>query len=267
MIQQFFKPSTVQEALALKDKYGTSIAWFGGGTHINHADFCDTYDKVISLEKLGLRTLQKKDNRVSIKACVTFQELADSDKLPNSLRQAAARSCPRTIRNMATIGGDIGAGTFHTQLAPCLIALSSIVTTGDDIEILLEDYLRQNNQSLILEISIPTTGRICGVRSAANQANGPVIVSTAVGMDRSSTGKIENVIVVLKSNNEEITRLTTIENGIHDGAFTDREGIEKAVAECVNPKADILGSAVYKKHIICCAIADCVMDCLEGDPS
>ncbi len=267
MIQQFFKPSTIQEALALKDKYGTSISWFGGGTHINHADFCDDFDKVISLEKLALKTLQKKNNQVSIKACVTLQELMDNDMLPESLRQAIADSSPRTIRNMATIGGDIGRGKNHSRLAPCLIALSASITTGDDIDILLEDYLRQNNKSLILEISIPSTGRICSVKSTAKQANGPAIVSTAIGLNRSQTGKIENVIIVLKSNDEEITRLPSIENKIHDGTINNRNNIEKAVSECINTKADILGSADYKNHITAITITDCIIHCLEGERS
>ena len=102
MIKQFFKPTSLEEALLIKEKYGHSVAWFAGGAYFNHASFQVRYEKVIGLEGLGLHAIHSKKNQISIGATVTLQKLIDNSVVPKPLRKAASQAATRTIRNMAT---------------------------------------------------------------------------------------------------------------------------------------------------------------------
>ena len=88
MITNFFKPASVEEAVALKEKQTGSL-YFGGGTEINYAGSRKQSESVISLEGLGLKTIDQDGNTLVIGASVTMQEIIDSALVPPVLQEAA----------------------------------------------------------------------------------------------------------------------------------------------------------------------------------
>ena len=100
MIQEFFKPQTIAEAVALKEKLKNEAVFMAGGTDVNCTDSKYETEKVIGIEQLKLNKISRTDEALSIGAGVTIQELIDSPKIPDPLTTAAGHFVNRNIRNM-----------------------------------------------------------------------------------------------------------------------------------------------------------------------
>ena len=75
MIHEFFKPQTMAEAVALKDKYKDEAVFMAGGTDVNCRDAAGAVEKVIGIEQLKLNKISRTDEALSIGAGVTIQEI------------------------------------------------------------------------------------------------------------------------------------------------------------------------------------------------
>jgi len=266
MIKEYHIATSIAEAVSLKKSQADKTAWFAGGTYINHLKFRDNFQSVISLEKLSLDQIEKDQTTVSIGAMVTFQKLMDFPGTPDALKEAAALKRSRIIRNMATIGGDIGSGETHTLLCPVLIALSAQVETAESGTMLLEAYIAQKSQDLITRIMLVSEKpMITKIRTISAQYDSPLVTSVAVGVNKNSGGNIDSIIIAVGSVEKQIRRLNTIEESIKTGQLKDADSIANAVSEQIEPFEDILGSVEYKKYITGIAVSDCVMECLEGE--
>ena len=126
MIQEFFKPQTMTEAVALKDKYRDEAVFIAGGTDVNCTASKYEIEKVIGIEQLKLNSISKTAEALSIGAGVTIQELIDSPIIPDQLTIAAEHFVNRNIRNMATVGGNIASNHTTSNLIP--IALLSTIS-------------------------------------------------------------------------------------------------------------------------------------------
>ena len=125
MIQEFFKPQTIAEAVELKEKFKDKVVFMAGGTDINCTDSKYEIEKVIGIEQLKLNEISKTPGELLIGAGVTIQELLDSPKIPDQLATAARHFVNRNIRNIATIGGNIASNHTTSNLIPILIGLDA----------------------------------------------------------------------------------------------------------------------------------------------
>jgi len=264
MIKQFFKPTSLEEAMLLKEKYGQSVTWFAGGAYFNHISFHARYEKVIGLEGLGLHAVHTKRDQISIGATVTLQKLTDNSLVPKPLRRAAAQAATRTIRNMATIGGDIAVGGQKTRLAPCLIALEATVVTSSKENMSVENYLESGCRDLILKITLPEKNHTCYINQFTHKANAPAVIDAAVCMNNTTDTKANGAIVAIGSIEETPRRLKKVEELIMADSKLEPETISKIVSDCIQPTDDILGSADFKKYIAGQTVTECIMNCLEG---
>ena len=85
MIEEFFKPQTIAEAVSLKDKYRDEALFMAGGTDVNCRDITAAVEKIIGIEQLKLNKISETDEALSIGAGVTIQELIDSPIVASSL--------------------------------------------------------------------------------------------------------------------------------------------------------------------------------------
>ncbi|MCP4715543.1 MAG: 4-hydroxybenzoyl-CoA reductase subunit beta, partial [Deltaproteobacteria bacterium] len=110
----YLHPSSLNEAVAALSEFGSDIGILAGGTDllVNMKNGLPHPRTLMSLRDIpGLDTISETgDATVRIGAAARLSAIADSriiaDKLP-ALRQAAASVASRTIRNMATIGGNL----------------------------------------------------------------------------------------------------------------------------------------------------------------
>ena len=265
MIKQFFKPTSLEEAMIIKEKYGDAITWFAGGAYFNHISFQARYDKVIGLEGLGLHAIHTKANQTSIGATVTLQKLIDNSIVPVALRKAASQAATRTVRNMATVGGDIAVGGKRSALIPCLIALKASVVTAEKERVPVESYIQSKSKDLILKVILPEQETRCFANQYVLKANSPALVRVAVSIDSDNDTKRKSLSIAIGALEEQPRRLNKIEELIRGQKEIDYDAIVKAVSEEVEPEADIYGSVPFKKYISGITVADCVLSCLEGE--
>ena len=133
MIQEILRPTSVAEAVRVGSEKGS--AFLGGGTWLVQQSSLEksTVKKLISLEHLDLAAVETTNDSCRIGASVTFQELLDHADVPAGLASALRSTASRTIRSMATLGGELGLADPASVLIPVLVALDAgIIVPGTD---------------------------------------------------------------------------------------------------------------------------------------
>jgi len=164
-IKEYFKPTTIEEALTLLREHPGKGKLIAGGTNLV-VERDPSLDYLIDVHHLGLDYLIEEDTWVRIGACTTIQELYRSAlirSLANGLlAQVAGWFASRQIRNVATIGGNIAEGLSAADTAPALLAMDAQVVIAGDSErtIRLTEFFRKEggtilNEELIKEFIIP----------------------------------------------------------------------------------------------------------------
>lgn len=251
MIEQFYRPESVQQAQELKQQFLDDAIYFAGGSKINATPTKPRQKIAIALMQLGLDHVHWQQDELHIGATITLQRLLDNALTPQALCEALGFVYSRHIRNQATIGGEIALASKDSVLLPVLLALSAKVALGNGKTILLEEYLANGSQELLLALVLPDPYRCCSTRKIARSAAGLPVVTAAVSCDTASHIRIAISGVV-----DRPTRLRQAEkSGLHGQA------LEKMVADSVDPQADICGSVAYKRYIAGVVVADLLADC------
>lgn len=127
MIIEYHRPESLQEALALIARKEPLTVPLGGGTRLSQQDSPDF--AVVDLQKLGLNTIEKNGQILSVGACVTLQQLLDFEDLPasvsDSLQQSLLHETTLNTRQMATLAGTLVSCDGRSTFATALLALDS----------------------------------------------------------------------------------------------------------------------------------------------
>lgn len=129
----YFKPSTLVEALDLYEKYGSRAQFLMGGTDlvVNIDNNLVTPDFVIDLKGVpDFRKLELDDGYLEIGANVTFSELIGSAAVLKHfpvLWEASRTIASNGVRNRATLVGNICSAVPSADSAPALLVLQAVV--------------------------------------------------------------------------------------------------------------------------------------------
>ena len=263
MSSHFLKPKTIEEALELKKQYPGSL-YLGGGTEINNPGSSSHADTLISLESLNLKACVRGQHHYIIGASATFQELIDWEECLPALRDAAGFLSSRNVRNMATVGGNIGVHLRESYLVPMLMALDADVELGDNQVISLEQYVEENRSDLILNIRFSHSPARCAVKNITRSSGGETIVSAAVCIE-SEGNSIKKAAISVGGLYDRVKRLHNVEDALVRGDLKTGEEIQDAVNSTVEAEDSYLGTAAYKKYVCGIIAADCVARCMRGD--
>ena len=155
MIQEYFRPKNVQEAISLKEKYPKSL-FIGGGTSINTIDKDFVFIDLQDLPKFFTR----KKTSLIISSTITlekiYQEFRDFKDLTNAIQIETGKN----LRNQITLGGLVKMADGRSPLLTCLLALDTLILLEPEKQSFhLTKFLenRAKNNGLIdqLEIKIP----------------------------------------------------------------------------------------------------------------
>jgi putative selenate reductase FAD-binding subunit len=265
MIQEFFKPQTMAEAVALKDKYKDEAVFMAGGTDVNCRHETGAVEKVIGIEQLKLNKISKSDEALSIDAGVTIQELIDSPKVPDQLTMAADHFVNRNIRNMATIGGNIASNHTTSNLIPILIALDAELKLAAGPSVSVYDYISQEMSRLIESITISSENlkKPYGLRKFSQTANDISIITAAVTFNVQNE-IVSNIRVAAGGVGKHVVRLTALENKLEGNKLPARTEIEDTVKKTVSPLKDIRGGVQFKKYMAGVLVSDCIDNAKTG---
>ena len=261
MITEYRRAESVDEAVTLQREGFVLLA---GGTQVNNGAsklYGKPAEKVVSIDGLGLRGIEKQGEGWKIGASVTLQELADHTALPEALIKAAGFIPTRSVRNIATIGGNVGAKRPDSYIIPALFALGAVAETAAG-EISVEEYVAGENKELILSLRIPAVKGGCkAVKESRSQVALPVVSAAArIALDG---GTISEAVIAAGCVAKRTVRLESVERGLLSGELMEGEKLEAAIAEAVNPKANFLGSVEFKRYENSVVIASLVRACYK----
>lgn len=252
MIEQFLKPTSVDEALRLKSQYKNDAVFMAGGSKLNATPTRTDKKVAISLAGLGLSEIKEQGGQLRIGATVTLQQMIDDPKVPAALRDAAGFIYSRNVRNQATLGGEVCARQDEAVLVPVLLALDAKVLLADGQASELESFLGGTRDSLVLAVILPDPARPCATRKIARSAGGLTVLSAAVALsEKGQCIAVEGVV-------PRPVRLRAVEQkGLAEVP------LELAVSEAVAPQEDVRGGVAYKRYIAGVVVADLLADCLQ----
>ncbi len=254
MIQHAYKPASLEEAVELRNK--EKAIYLSGGTQVNWAGSNLHPEKVVLLEGLLPDTVKKVNDRLEIGAGITLQALMDTRDVPEPLRRAAEFIFSRSVRNMATLGGNIAANRTDSYVIPALIALNAWVKTVDGGEIPVEEYLTRGKDALIEWVILPEVAGRCVVDRAALSAAAYPTLTLAVRVADGET------VIAVGCLADHVIRLKAVEENITSGELTSEEAVFNAVCEAVDPPDSLKESGPYRKYITATMVARAVMECM-----
>lgn len=193
-LESLKRPTTPDEAVRdLLETEGTGM-YLAGGTILVPTG-SPSLDFLVDLTRLGLDHVRVEDGGLSIGAMTRIADLAESDELSGpawgAIRAAARTIGTHTVRNRATVGGNLFAAHFPSDLPPVLLALGAgIVLHGKDgpREVSLEDFYARRSEvycrgDLIVEVRVPTqNGAVSAFEKTGRTRVDVAIVSCAVSL-------------------------------------------------------------------------------------
>jgi carbon-monoxide dehydrogenase medium subunit len=138
---EFHEPTSVTEACELMARHRDNARPLAGGTDllVNMKKKLLRPEQLVSLGRIPeLSRLERSNGTLTIGACVTVAEIASSDKIAKAvgaLGQSARALGTPLVRNLATIGGNIGSARPAADLPlPLLVYGAELVLTASSGE-------------------------------------------------------------------------------------------------------------------------------------
>ena len=253
MITEYHAPATVEDAAALKEQLADSAVYLAGGTEVNSTAFSRAPEHVISLERLGLTDIRSTEAELAIGACCTIQGIIDSADVFDCIRVAGQHIVNRNIRNVATIGGQLGSNKSWGNLLPALIVLEAVVEVaarGATDAMPVSEYIAGERKELILRVRIPKhdRSRFVTVEKYARTANDLSVVTAAVSVAREGE-LIDRPLIACGGVAKHVIRLEAFERALHGLPLPSRETIEELVGRNVSPIVDIRGGVELRRYL------------------
>lgn len=190
-VGSYFLPRSVPEALDLLERHRPELLVMAGGTVamplINEG--ISLPEAVMGLRMTGLDRLERLNGTLRIGATATLTQLLNQTAVP-MLSEAARNTASWSIRNMATIGGNLFTPPPGGDVAVALLALDASVTLagpkGERV-LALADFFTGflTNQlapdELLVELQVPIPSEPTAfIKFGRKHANTPAVVTVAV---------------------------------------------------------------------------------------
>ena len=186
MIVEYFRPASLQEALALLQRPDPLSVPLGGGTALNRPS--ETRLAAVDLQNLGLDQVEVRGNLVHLGATLTLQKLADTPGLPSALILATNHEATYNLRQVATVAGSLVASDGLSPFACAMLALDAdlkVLKSGGAeaaVSLALGEFLPGRSfigfSGLILEVSIPLNIRLAYEQVARTPQDKPLLCTS-----------------------------------------------------------------------------------------
>jgi CO/xanthine dehydrogenase FAD-binding subunit len=219
-------PQSVDEAVGL---LGAGVLLAGGTSVMPHIG---PTTSLVSLRRVGLSGIERDGDTLTIGAATT---LARVGREVPFLHDAIESIASPSIRNLATIGGNLFAHQPHGDLAACLLALDarvSIVDSGGAREVGVLEA-----EGLVTAISFAVPERWFYTKAMRRRQNSAAIVTVASEGTRIALGGVAPTPV----------RATAAEEALASG---DLERAAELSVQAADPSDDAYASAWYRRRVL-----------------
>ncbi len=276
-VETFCRPTSVPEALRLLQRGKGQARIVAGGTDVVVAGG-DSVRILIDITRAGLNYVRRRGKALAIGATVTLAEVEESGLLRGFagglLPRAAATCGSPSIRNLATLGGNLANASPAADMATPLLALDASVVLADARgrhKLPLADYLAgacANGfaKSILVEVVIPEPpGKNCrwSFQKLARTAVDISLVNVAAGVELDARGRVKWARIALGA-----VALTAIRAVAAEQLMTGRTLDEVLIAEAagavsreVRPVSDVRASADYRREMTVVLAARALKEC------
>jgi len=266
-----YEPTTLPEAIALLGSEGEAGAALAGGTDLllRIRRGGRKYRSVINLKRVhGLDGLTADETgTLTVGALTTFRTLErhpDIRRVFPALAEAAEVVAGVQLRNLATVGGNLGNASPSADSVPPLVALGATVQiegAHGTRTLPIEDALVGPGRTalapdeLFARIILPTPAPSNGnafIRFSPRSAMDIGIVSAAASVSLDARGRCTNVRLALGAVSPTPLRATAAEDVLVGDVLNDAALAQAGLlaAEAAQPISDIRGSADYRRAIV-----------------
>ena len=271
-IEEYHRPRVAAQAVEILSRYGSKARVIAGGTDIlplrPGVNQIDTLHHLVDVSNLGLNYIENDDDYIRIGAATNINTIGAYPLFLSgpyrALSEAARSHSTATIRNQATVGGNLCNASPCGDLAlPLLVMEAVLVVAGSNgqREIPIEsffigaNYTALNSDEILLEIRIPPCSQKAATaffklrrqQAAIDMAVVNVATFILVNKDRCKKARIALGAVAPVS-----LRAKKAES-ILSGAELNRQIIQKAAAtaaEAARPISDVRATAAYRKKMV-----------------
>ncbi len=269
---QYYEPATVPEAVEILAREGKGAYPLAGGTDLlvrmKRGDLIPS--ALVNLKRIeGLKGIEKEDGKgLHIGSLVPISAIEDSLAVRSShsvLAEAAGLLGSRSIRNLGTLGGNIGRASPASDMAPALIVLGAKVAAEGPKgkrEMEVERFFKRpgatalDGGELIVSFYVPEMekgSRAVYLRLGRREGMDCALVGVAVRVVFSGTDTgLRDARIVLASVGPTPMRAIRVEKELLSGSLTqERIGAAARLAmdECL-PITDLRASGEYRREMI-----------------
>lgn len=261
MNKKFFNAKSFEEAVSLKKEYGSTAKYLVGGTEINVRKNKGEYNVLIDISNLLSHDISWNNEKTEIivGAGATFQEIYKNEETPYQLRMAAGRMSTRSIRNMATIGGNIGTGSTVGDFIPTLMVLQAKLKLFDYEELItVEKYTEEKMEYLIeyVVISKENLDKNYNSKSYRRISSDFSIIGVAATYKKVDN-RYTDIKIAVGGMGAKVKRVREVEKEL-EGKELTREIIMKTMQEKVKSRPSIIrGSAEFREYTAAEMTAQC----------
>lgn len=199
-VTSYFLPRSLPEAIDLLEAHGQSLLVMAGGTVAMPLmnEGISLPAAVMGLRRAGLDGLEQADGTLRIGATATLTQLLNQGAIA-MLGEAAGSTASWSIRNMATVGGNLFTPPPGGDVAVALLALDASVTLAGPrgqrvlpLAAFFTGFLTNQlaSNELLVEIRVPIpTGPTAYIKFGRKHANTPAVVTVAIRLEW-DTGRV-----------------------------------------------------------------------------
>ncbi len=176
MIQAYFRPKTLADAVKLLSEAGERRVPLGGGSVLSRAR--EESFAVVDLQDLGLDSIELEGNRLRMGCTARLEKLLQSNLTPAELKTVLLHTASVNIRNQVTIGGYLVCADGRSPLATALLALDAeMIWHPGEKQQSLGDWLalRQKPGLLVTSIQFNANTRLKYAQVARAPMDQPVV--------------------------------------------------------------------------------------------
>ncbi len=250
MVNGYWKPETVDEALALKAGHKGS-RFLAGGTELERLGCGVEVKGLIDLKDVGLDGIRSERDGLHVGGMVAFTQALESDLVPEGLKEALLFMGSMPKRNMATIGGNVMRHGSDSYLVPTLAAYHARLVFAahgatKEKAVELEHLIRHPadwEQGLLKEIILDPRRRVSSHRFAVTtESHAAVTLSLGCGADG---GDLRMAAAIRGSGIQLFTKSQELVAG---GA--GRKAFHETLLGELETTDDLTGSAEYKRYLV-----------------
>ncbi len=255
------RPASAEEAVRLYGETEGTGLYVAGGTIVVPAG-SSKLDFLVDLSSAGLSYVRSESGRLVLGATLTVAGLATSleaSGIASGAMPAAALSIANhTVRNLATVGGNVAAWPYPTDLPVVLLVLGAKLTIlgpSGQREIPIEDYFQKRGDvfrkgDLITEIVVPIpSGDLRGGFEKVGRKRLDIAIANAAGTVLMDDGRIREARVAVGGMGPAPKRLPECEDLLKGKSATEESFAEagRLVERAVEPRTDHRAGAEYRR--------------------